>query len=245
MGEQVFARLLAPFRDHVTQIGREIRRRLIGIQFGLVGDIVHIHGHHAVGPVEQLRRHFRRQPDHFGNHDGRDRRGEGLDQINALLAFEPIDDLVRQLPDARTQLLHLPRHESTVHQRPQPRMGRRLQVQQRKFLCQIEVRHMRLGLGQPDLFAARYMQDIPPEPPVAQQGADRFEIGKAPMPILFPEKGRVAGILARIKGVGVLIEVRILRRCTGTEMRRNAGDRLDLDNGGHGLGAVFLSVGQT
>ena len=149
VGEEVFLRRPPPLGDHLAQIGHEIDRRLVGVELGLVGDAVHVHLDHAVGPVEQLRRHLGGQADHLGDDDGRDRRGEGFDQLGAAIGLEAVDDLVGQPLDARPQLLDMARDEGPVDQRAQPRVRRRLERQQRIFLGQVEGGRVRLGGAQP------------------------------------------------------------------------------------------------
>jgi hypothetical protein len=62
--------------------------------------------------------------------------------------------------------------KGTVHQGPQPGVGRRFEIEQRVFLGQVEGRGMRLRRRQADLLARCDMQDVAAETLVAEQGAD-------------------------------------------------------------------------
>jgi hypothetical protein len=54
------------------------------------------------------------------------------------------------------------------------------------------------------------------------------------MAVLFPEKGRLAGVALCIKRVGVLEKDGVLGIGTGPAIGGHVGDGLDLENGGHG-----------
>ena len=85
---------------------------------------------------------------------------------------ECVDQFIGEPLDARPQLLDIARHEGPVDQGPEPRVGRRLEIEQRMFLGQVEGGEMRLRFGQAELLARRDVQDLPSEPLVAQQRVD-------------------------------------------------------------------------
>jgi hypothetical protein len=55
------------------------------------------------------------------------------------------------------------------------------------------------------------MEDVPPETPVAQQGADVLVAGEAPMPELFPEKDRGFLPPSPVEWIGILDECVVAR----------------------------------
>jgi hypothetical protein len=234
VAEQVFGRALATLLDRLGDKIHEVLRGLVGVQLGLVADPEHVHGHHAIGPRQQLRCAFGRKSDHFGDDDGGNRRRERLDEVNTVLALEAVDHLVGQTDNARPQLLDMPRHESPVHQRAQPCVSRWLEVEQGMLLGQVERCGVGLGFGHAELLARCHMQDFPAEALVPQQGIHILEAGKAPVAILLPEEGRVVGMELVIEGIGVLIEGRIARIGAGAPGVGNVGNGLELEDGGHG-----------
>ena len=181
-----------------------------------------------------MRRALGRQSDHLGDDDGRNRRRERLDEIDTVFALEAVDHLIGQPDNARPQLLDMPRHESPVHQRAQPRVGRCLEVEQRVLLGQIERRGVRLRLGHAQLLARRHMQNFPAEALVPKQGIHILEAGKAPVAILLPEEGRVVGMQPVIEGIGVLVEGGIARVGAGAPGLGDISNGLELEDGGHG-----------
>ena len=112
--EQVLARRPAALGDHLLQIVHEVDRRTVGVVLARLVDAEHVHRHHPVRPVEQLRRHLRRQADHFGDDDGGDRRRIGINQVDRAVGGEAVDELVRQGSNTRPQLLDVTRNESSV-----------------------------------------------------------------------------------------------------------------------------------
>ena len=91
-----------------------------------------VHRDHAMRPVQQHRRVGGVDAQELGDQDDRNRRREGVDQVDPPLAIEAVDELVRQGRDARPQPLDLARHEGPVDQPAQPRVRRRLALQQRE-----------------------------------------------------------------------------------------------------------------
>ena len=55
------------------------------------------------------------------------------------------------------------------------------------------------------------MEDLPPEPPVAQQRRDVGMAGEAPEAVILPEENRNFGANRAIGAIGIFGEVRIAR----------------------------------
>ena len=190
-------RRLAAFGDDLAQIGHEVvRGRLASSSVSRVTPNMYICDH-AVGPVEQLRRHLGRQPDHLGDDNRGDRRGEALDEFGAAVRLEAVDDLVGEDFDPRAQLLDMRDTKARLTSVLQPRVGRRLEREQRVFFGQVEGRDVLLGRRPAQFLAGRDMQDLAAEPLVAEEGAHILEAGEAQMAVVLPDKGRARGMLDR------------------------------------------------
>ena len=112
----------------------------------------------------------------------------GWQQIDLAVGRKAVDQLVGEPLDARPQLLDLARHEGAVDQRPQPRMGRRLELQHRIGL---DARRRRRDARGPAGAAAvgNAGRDLAAEALVAQQPADVVEAAKTPVAVILPEEG--------------------------------------------------------
>ena len=91
---------------------------------------------------------------------------------------------------AGLQPFDLAGNEGAVHERAQPRMDGRLDLEQRKLHHGTIGFEMRLGRGPAKFLARRDMQDLASEAAVPQQGRDIGVGRRAPVPILLPEEQR-------------------------------------------------------
>src|SRR5689334_1936238 len=83
---------------------------------------------------------------------------------------------------------------------------------------------MRLGRPPAQLFPRHHMQDFPAETLVAQQGTHLPEPGKAPVPIVLPQKRGRPQVQRGIEGVRVLVEARVPRPRGGAPFGRGDGE---------------------
>lgn len=87
-------------------------------------------------------------------------------------------------------------------------MDRRLHLQQRVPLELVERGEMLRRIGPAQFRAARKMEDLTAEAPVAQQRADVVVSGKAPMTILLPFERRRFLMKPEVEGIRILAELR-------------------------------------
>ena len=101
--EQVVARVLPSFCRMVTdEVGEGCGRsvRLVGV---CARGGVHVHAHHVVRPVDELRSRLLRKPHHLRNHGCWQRCREGGQEIRLATLLETVDQLVRKCLDTRPQ----------------------------------------------------------------------------------------------------------------------------------------------
>ncbi len=104
----------------------------------------------------------------------------------------------------------------------------------------VEVSGMRRRLRHAQVFACRYMQDLPAEATIAQQCIHMIVTGEEPRLLLFPVKRRTGGMQGRISAVRIAVErwiARIERYTTGGGINREEGKI------GHGACLTELRVG--
>ncbi|MCY1234621.1 hypothetical protein D9M72_472090 [compost metagenome] len=108
MRQQVIGGIAVFLGDDLSQIAGKFGGRLVGVEFGLVARVEDIHPDHAVRPVEKIGRGLDGYAEHAGDDRHGDRFGVRLEQLDFAVAFEAIDQGVRQMLDIRSQLFDLP-----------------------------------------------------------------------------------------------------------------------------------------
>ena len=141
--------------------------------------------HMACGPVEKIVALFGWNAKQFADDDERNGCGVGWDEIKRTISWKPVDQFMRECLDPGTQPLDGARDEGAIDQRAQPRVGGRLQFQQRTAFDLIETRKMFApGNGIERCSPAVF----PSEPLVAEQPVDVVKTAEAPDAVIVPEK---------------------------------------------------------
>ena len=160
--------------------------------------------HHVVRPGEQLRTEAPRHSQKLCNYPDCEGRGKVGDQVEPAAACQAVGQFAGEPLDGQPLLVDLPGQKGRVDETPQPRVPRRLELQQ-GVLFEIGERPQPLSrLGPAEFRAGRQMENLAAEPPVAEEGIDVVVSPAASVAELSPAEDtaqRPHGLIGRI-GVG-------------------------------------------
>ena len=125
--QYIVLRLGATLLDDRREIGIEIGGGALGILAFRLADGRFENARAAVGPAPEPGAVFRRDPQHLGDDDHRQRLGDRLHEVEAGQVLDAVQKLVHQAPDMRLQRIDRPRRERLAHQRTQAAVVRRVQ----------------------------------------------------------------------------------------------------------------------
>ena len=129
--DEVVPWLLPPRRDQLREVRPQGRKRAPSQRVAPRPPSPRLdRDDRLVRPLLELRPVAARHPQDLRDHDHRQGMAERFHQVEAPVGGHGVEQLIRDLPDARPQLLDCLRRERLRHQRPQPRVLGRVAVQQ-------------------------------------------------------------------------------------------------------------------
>jgi hypothetical protein len=139
-----------------------------------------------VRPGEQLGGEPARHAEEIGDHAHGEWRGVVGHEVALSGRREPIDEFVGEPLDGRGEAIDLPRKERGVHEAAEPAVPRRFQFQQRVLFEGMKRPQMGGGFRPAKFSPGGDVQDLPTEPPIAEERVDVVVVRGAAVPELSP-----------------------------------------------------------